>query len=48
MGLATDSLDNFKKAIDGGNTNTVFAIHDDNKFVAYWRFETLVWRTADE
>ena len=24
-------------AIDVGNTNTVFAIHDDNKFVAYWK-----------
>ena len=35
-------------AIDVGNTNTVFAIHDDNKFVAYWRCETLVGRTADE
>ena len=29
-------------AIDVGNTNTVFAIHDGKKFVAYWRCETLV------
>ena len=35
-------------AIDVGNTNTVFAIHDGKKFVAYWRCETLVGRTADE
>jgi hypothetical protein len=35
-------------AIDVGNTNTVFAIHDDKKFLASWRCETLVGRTADE
>jgi len=35
-------------AIDVGNTNTVFAIHDDKNFLASWRCETLVGRTADE
>lgn len=35
-------------AIDVGNTNTVFAIHDGTKFVAEWRCETVHKRTADE
>ena len=35
-------------AIDVGNTNTVFALHDGEKFVAEWRCETIVGRTADE
>jgi len=35
-------------AIDVGNTNTVFALHDGNEFVGLWRCETIVGRTADE
>jgi len=35
-------------AIDVGNTNTVFAIHDGQKFVADWRCATEHQRTADE
>ncbi len=35
-------------AIDVGNTNSVFAIHDGEKFVAQWRCATNVNRTADE
>lgn len=35
-------------AIDVGNTNTVFAIHDGEKFVADWRCATEHQRTADE
>ncbi|NOX39004.1 MAG: type III pantothenate kinase [Alphaproteobacteria bacterium] len=35
-------------AIDVGNTNTVFAIHDGQDFVADWRCATEVQRTADE
>ena len=30
MGLATDSLDNFKKAIDGGNTAPLAEMLADN------------------
>ncbi len=35
-------------AIDVGNTNTVFAIHDGTDFVADWRCATEHQRTADE
>lgn len=35
-------------AIDVGNTNTVFAIHDGKNFVADWRCATEHQRTADE
>ncbi len=35
-------------AIDVGNTNTVFAIHDGSDFVADWRCATEHQRTADE
>ncbi|RMD49648.1 MAG: type III pantothenate kinase [Alphaproteobacteria bacterium] len=35
-------------AIDVGNTNTVFAIHDGTRFVANWRCATEHLRTADE
>ena len=35
-------------AIDVGNTNTVFAIHDGEGFVADWRCATEPQRTADE
>lgn len=35
-------------AIDVGNTNTVFAIHDGKRFVANWRCATEHQRTADE
>lgn len=35
-------------AIDVGNTNTVFAVHDQNGFLAEWRCETVHERTADE
>ncbi|MFT6463035.1 MAG: type III pantothenate kinase, partial [Maricaulis maris] len=35
-------------AIDCGNTNTLFAIHDGNDWVAQWRSGTDSTRTADE
>ncbi len=35
-------------AIDVGNTNTVFAIHDGENFIADWRCATEPQRTADE
>ena len=35
-------------AIDVGNTNTVFALHDGAGFVGEWRIETNGARTADE
>ncbi|MDQ7079116.1 MAG: type III pantothenate kinase [Paracoccaceae bacterium] len=35
-------------AIDVGNTNTVFAIHDGDGFIADWRCATDPQRTADE
>jgi type III pantothenate kinase len=35
-------------AIDVGNTNTVFALHDGEAFVAEWRIKTDAGRTADE
>ncbi len=35
-------------AIDVGNTNTVFALHDGAAFVADWRIRTDGRRTADE
>jgi len=35
-------------AIDVGNTNTVFAIHDGTKWVAQWRSHTDSTRTADD
>jgi type III pantothenate kinase len=35
-------------AIDVGNTNTVFALHDREAFVAEWRMKTDGARTADE
>ena len=35
-------------AIDCGNTNTLFAIHDGNDWVAHWRSGTDSTRTADE
>ena len=35
-------------AIDCGNTNTVFSIWDDDKFLATWRCSTNHRRTADE
>ncbi|PCH94187.1 MAG: pantothenate kinase [Rhodobacteraceae bacterium] len=35
-------------AVDVGNTNTVFAIHDGATFIAKWRCETAHKRTADE
>jgi type III pantothenate kinase len=35
-------------AIDVGNTNTVFALHDRDGFVAEWRLKTDAGRTADE
>ncbi|SEA21350.1 type III pantothenate kinase [Rubrimonas cliftonensis] len=35
-------------AIDVGNTNTVFALHDGEAFVAEWRCKTDAGRTADE
>ena len=35
-------------AIDVGNTNTVFAVYDDNNFLVEWRCATETSRTADE
>jgi len=35
-------------AIDTGNTNTLFAIHNGKKWVIEWRIATDVARTADE
>lgn len=35
-------------AIDVGNTNTVFALHDGTEFVASWRCNTESVRTADQ
>lgn len=35
-------------AIDEGNTNTLFAVHDGEKWIAQWRAATHTTRTADE
>jgi type III pantothenate kinase len=35
-------------AIEQGNTNTLFAIHDGSRWVAQWRVATETTRTADE
>ena len=35
-------------AIEQGNTNTMFAIHDGASWVAQWRSATESTRTADE
>ena len=35
-------------AIDVGNTNTVFALHDGTEVIAEWRCSTDRQRTADE
>jgi len=35
-------------AIDTGNTNTIFAIHDMNDWIVEWRIATNPTRTADE
>ncbi len=35
-------------AIEQGNTNTLFAIHDGEKWLAQWRVATETTRTADE
>ena len=35
-------------AIDCGNTNTVFSLHDGAKFIATWRTSTEHQRTADQ
>ena len=35
-------------AIDVGNTNAVFAIHDGSKFIGEWRCSSDYRRTADE
>ena len=35
-------------AIDSGNTNTLFAIHDGKKWAVEWRIATEASRTADE
>ena len=35
-------------AIEQGNTNTLFAIHDGDKWIAQWRTATDSMRTADE
>lgn len=35
-------------AIDAGNTNIVFALHDENKIIHKWRISSADSRTADE
>ena len=35
-------------AIDVGNTNTVFALHNGEGFIAEWRCNTESVRTADQ
>ena len=35
-------------AIEQGNTNTLFAVHDGAEWVAQWRTATHANRTADE
>lgn len=35
-------------AIDSGNTNTLFAVHDGKQWIDEWRIETNPGRTADE
>ncbi len=35
-------------AIEQGNTNTLFAVHDGTTWVAQWRTATQSTRTADE
>jgi type III pantothenate kinase len=35
-------------AIEQGNTNTLFAVHDGDKWIAQWRAATHASRTADE
>ena len=35
-------------AIEQGNTNTVFAVHDGQDWIAQWRTATMSTRTADE
>lgn len=35
-------------AIDEGNTNTLFAVHDGQNWIAQWRTATHTTRTADE
>ncbi|MFT4912750.1 MAG: type III pantothenate kinase [Brevundimonas sp.] len=35
-------------AIEQGNTNTLFAVHDGNDWIAQWRTATAASRTADE
>src|ERR1700722_4678951 len=35
-------------AIEQGNTNTLFAVHDGERWIAQWRSETHSNRTADE
>ncbi|PWE17251.1 type III pantothenate kinase [Marinicauda salina] len=35
-------------AIDCGNTNTLFAVHDGESWIAQWRTATYTARTADE
>jgi len=35
-------------AIEQGNTNTMFAVHDGERWAAQWRAATESTRTADE
>jgi type III pantothenate kinase len=35
-------------AIEQGNTNTLFAVHDGETWIAQWRTATDSMRTADE
>jgi type III pantothenate kinase len=35
-------------AIEQGNTNTMFAVHDGDRWIAHWRAATESTRTADE
>ena len=35
-------------AIDAGNTNIVFALHDEDRIIHKWRISSANSRTADE
>ncbi|MGI9544853.1 MAG: type III pantothenate kinase [Cyclobacteriaceae bacterium] len=35
-------------AIDIGNSNIVFGVHDRNEWVAHWRIHTVIEKTSDE
>jgi type III pantothenate kinase len=43
-----EKRNNMLLAIDAGNTNIVFALHDDEKIIHKWRISSADSRTADE